>query len=56
MTNTTNRLVEEGARLGGHHAHVHDEAISPKHNDAGGEAWMHRRFTYMLYRRPAETS
>ena len=55
MTNTTNRLVEEVARLGGHYAHVHDEAISPKHDDAAGEAWMHGRFTYMLYRRPAGT-
>ena len=34
MTNTTNRLVEEVARLGGHHAHVHDETISPKHDAA----------------------
>ena len=55
MTNTTHRLVEEVARLGGHYAHVHDEAISPKHDDAAGEAWMHGRFTYMLYRRPAGT-
>ena len=53
MTNTTKRLVEEVTRLGGHYAHVHDEAISPKHDDAAGEAWMHGRFTYMLYRRPA---
>ena len=30
MTNTTHRLVEEVARLGGHYAHVHDKAISPK--------------------------
>ena len=55
MTNTTHRLVEEVARLGGHYAHVHDEAISPKHDDAAGEAWMHGCFTYMLYRRPAGT-
>jgi hypothetical protein len=27
MTNTMNRLIEEVARLGGHYAHVHDEAI-----------------------------
>ncbi len=55
MTNTTTRLVEEVARLGGHYAHVRDEAISPKHDDAAGEAWMHGRFTYMVYRRPAGT-
>ena len=55
MTNTKSRLVEEVARLGGHYAHVHDEAISPKHDDAAGEAWLHGRFTYMLFRRPAAT-
>jgi hypothetical protein len=55
MTNTKSRLVEEVARLGGHYAHVHDEAIGPKHGDAVGEAWLHGRFTYLLYRRPAES-
>jgi hypothetical protein len=55
MANTKDRLVEEVARLGGHYAHVHDEAISPKRDDAAGEAWLHGRFTYMLYRRPAAT-
>jgi hypothetical protein len=53
MTKATNRLVGEVARLGGHYAH--DEAIRPKHDDAAGEAWMPGLFTYMLYRRPAET-
>jgi hypothetical protein len=55
MTNTTNRLVEEAARLGGHYAHVLDEAIDHQHDDAAGETWLHGRFTYMLYRRPAAT-
>jgi len=49
------RLLEEVARLGGHYAHVHDEAISPKHDDAAGEVWLRGRFTYMLSRRPAAT-
>ena len=53
MTNAKSRLVEEVARLGGHYAHVHDEVIGPKHDAAAGEAWLHGRFTYMLYRRPA---
>jgi hypothetical protein len=52
MAATNSRLVEEVARLGGHYAHVRDEAISPKHDDAAGEAWLHGTFTYMLYRRP----
>ena len=51
MANAESRLVQEVARLGGHYAHVHDEALSPKHDDAAGEAWLHGRFTYMLYRR-----
>ena len=31
MANTQTRLVEELARLGGHFAHVHDEAIVTAH-------------------------
>jgi hypothetical protein len=42
--------------LGGHFAHVHDEAIDPKHDDAAGETWLHGRFSYMLYRRPRRVS
>ena len=54
MARTENRLAQEVARLGGHFAHVHDEVIDPKHDDAAGEAWLHGRFSYMLYRRPLE--
>ena len=46
------RLAQEVARLGGDFAHVHEEAIDPKHDDVAGEAWLHGRFRYMLYRRP----
>ena len=52
MANAESRLVQEAARLGGHFVHVHDEAIEPKRDDAAGEAWLHGRFGYMLYRRP----
>jgi hypothetical protein len=52
MTTAESRLVQEVARLGGDFAHVHDETIEPKHDDAAGEAWLHGRFSYMLYRRP----
>jgi hypothetical protein len=51
MANAETRLVQEIARLGGHYAHVHDESITPKHDDPAGEAWRHGCFTYMLYRR-----
>lgn len=53
MAGATHRLVDEVARLGGHYAHVRDETISPRRDDAAGEAWLHGRFTYMLYCRPA---
>lgn len=52
MANAETRLAQEVTRLGGHLAHVHDEAIDPKHDDAAGEAWLHGRFGYLLYRRP----
>jgi len=52
MAKAESRLAQEVARLGGHFAHVKDEAIAPKHDDAAGEAWLHGRFSYMLYRRP----
>jgi hypothetical protein len=52
MAAAENRLAQEIARLGGHFAHIHDEAIHPRHDDAAGEAWLHGRFRYVLYRRP----
>lgn len=55
MANAESRLVQEIGRLGGDFAHVYDEAIDPKHDDAAGEAWLHGRFSYMLYRHPQES-
>jgi hypothetical protein len=55
MATAESRLVQEVARLGGDFAHIHDEAIDPKHDDAAGEAWLHGRFSYMLYRRPLQS-
>ena len=52
MTAAETRLAQEVARLGGDFAHVHDEAIEARHDDAAGETWLHGRFNYMLYRRP----
>ena len=46
------RLDQEVSRLGGHYAHVLDEVIEGRHDDAKGEAWLHGRYTYLLYRRP----
>jgi len=53
MARTGTRLEQEVVRLGGHYAHVLDESIDSRHDGATGEAWLHGRFTYMLYRRPA---
>ena len=52
MENTHARLKQEISRLGGHYAHVLDESINSRHDDATDEAWLHGRFTYVLYRRP----
>src|SRR3954465_1845494 len=41
MNSARSRLVQEVTRLAGHYAHVIDESIIPKHNDAVGEAWLH---------------
>jgi hypothetical protein len=53
MGKAEERLVREVARLGGDYAHVHGEAIDSRRDDASGEAWLHGRFDYVLYRRPA---
>jgi hypothetical protein len=53
MTNTEARLSQEVSRLGGDYAHVHDESIDIRHDDATGEAWLHGVFSYVLYRRPS---
>ena len=47
------RLEQEVLRLGGSYAHVLNETVDSRHDDATGESWLHGCFTYMLYRRPA---
>jgi acyl-coenzyme A synthetase/AMP-(fatty) acid ligase len=53
MSQARLRLQQEVARLHGDFAHVFDEAIDTRHDDAKGEAWLHGRFGYVLYRRGA---
>lgn len=50
MIHTCDRLREEISRLGGRYAHVLHESIDTRHDAVAGEAWLHGRFTYMLYR------
>jgi hypothetical protein len=53
MTQTQARLEQEVARLEGHYAHIFDEAIDIRRDEAKGEAWLRGRFSYVLYRRPS---
>jgi len=45
------RLEQEVVRLGGDYAHVLKESVDSRHDAVTGEAWLHGRFDYMLYRK-----
>ena len=49
------RLEQEVVRLHGNFAHVLEEVVGARRDDAKGEAWLHGRFTYVLYARPIST-
>jgi len=51
MEHIKSRLEQEISRLGGHYAHVLDEHIDSRRDDATSESWLHGRFGYVLYRR-----
>jgi len=46
MAQTRIRLEQEVARLGGHYAHVLDEIIDARRDEAKDEAWLQGFFTY----------
>jgi hypothetical protein len=50
MRRTGERLTEEMSRLDGRYARVLNESITTKRDAASGEAWLHGRFTCVLYR------
>jgi hypothetical protein len=50
MAQAKMRLEQEVVRLGGHYAHVFDEAIDTRRDETKGEAWLHGQFDYILYR------
>lgn len=52
MANAQLRISQEVVRLGEHYAHVRDESVDTRRDDATGDAWLHGLFTYTLYRRP----
>jgi hypothetical protein len=47
---TRTRLEQEIVRLDGRYAHVLDESVGTRRDDTKGEAWLHGRFKYVLYR------
>jgi hypothetical protein len=53
MAEATRRIGQEVERLRGDCAHVLRETIEARHNDAVGDAWLHGRFEYSLFRRRA---
>jgi len=56
MAETSHRLEQEIARLGGDYAHVLSESIDPRHDETTGEAWLHGAFTYTLFREPERSA
>lgn len=51
LDNVEARLKQEIRRLGGDCAHVLSESVDSRHDPATGEAWLHGRYDYALYRR-----
>ena len=51
MDNARYRLAQEVRRLGGDLAHVLDEHVESRHDDAAHESWLSGRFRYVLYRK-----
>jgi hypothetical protein len=50
MAHAETRLIQEVARLGGRFAHVLQESIDSRRNDATGESWLHGEFRFALLR------
>jgi hypothetical protein len=48
MARAADRLQQEVERLGGRYAHVLEESIDSRHDDATGESWLAGRFRYLL--------
>lgn len=48
MANANKRIEAEVARLKGHCAHVLDESVDARRDDAKGETWLHGRFTFVV--------
>ena len=52
MVHAATTIAQEVTRRGGDYAHVKDEVIDTRHDDATGETWLYGRFTYVMYKEP----
>jgi bisphosphoglycerate-independent phosphoglycerate mutase (AlkP superfamily) len=52
MEAAAHRVAQEVERLHGSCAHIVDEFVEPKINNATDEYWLEGRFTYVLYQHP----
>ena len=50
---TERRTTQEVVRLGGSCAHILDEQVVAKIDDATGEFWLRGRFSFVMYRHPS---
>jgi hypothetical protein len=50
MVHAEARLIQEVERLHGSCAHVLQESIDSRHDDATGESWLHGQFRFALLR------
>jgi hypothetical protein len=50
MVHAETRLIQEVERLHGEYAHVLQESIDSRHDDATGESWLHGLFRFALLR------
>jgi len=48
MANATKRIEAEVVRLKGNCAHVLDESVDTRRDEATGEAWLHGRFIFVV--------
>jgi hypothetical protein len=56
MAQARTQLAREVTRLGGDYAHVREQWICPRFDNVAGEAWLHGRFQYVIYREPDPAS
>lgn len=50
MAHAETRILQEVQRLHGRYAHVLQESIDSRHDDATGESWLHGQFRFALLR------